>query len=246
MIQQKKTLRVLVDRGFSSEYEEFLSRRFNAEFIVFGKDKDGKFPKNIDLLLFTGGADVSPNFYGENKGNQTSTNIARDEEENIMFNTYNYLPKLGICRGSQFLTVMCGGKLIQHVNGHLGNHKIHIKNNDIYDERLPFSEYEITSTHHQMMYPFLLQKESYEIIGWSKKFLSNTYLNGNNTEIELTSDFLEPEIVYYKEGTALCVQGHPEMNSCPKVTSDKILNLIYQILIKKNSYNNQYEKQPCE
>ena len=85
--------------------------------------------------------------------------------------------------------------------------------------------YNITSSHHQMLYPFDLKKEYYELIAYSEFYQSKTYLNGDNEEIELSKDFLEPEIVYYKDGNSLCIQGHPEWNHCEKRTSDMCLNL---------------------
>ena len=241
---QKKKLRVLVDRGFDKDYESFLSKTFDLEIIKFKKDKNDKYPNDIDLLVFTGGSDVNPTLYGEKVGSNTVTNINRDNEESDMYNYFSHLPKLGICRGSQFLTVMSGGKLVQHVEGHTRNHKIHLdvegyslrggNSNDLL-------ELEITSTHHQMMFPYNLKHNAYKILGWSKKYLSDVYLDGENKEIELPTDFLEPEIVYYKNSRSLCVQGHPEMDSCPEKTKLIILRLIRDYLINNVEYKNEIQ-----
>lgn len=90
--------------------------------------------------------------------------------------------------------------------------------------------YNITSSHHQMLYPFDLNEKDYELIAYSEYFQSNTYLNGDNKEIELAKNFLEPEIVYYKNTNALCIQGHPEWGHCEKRTSEMCLNLIDKYL----------------
>ena len=141
------------------------------------------------------------------------------------FRNHSFL--LGICRGSQLLTTLSGGKLIQHVEGHCRDHSM-ILNNKI--------RYTITSSHHQMLYPFDLKEKDYELVAYSEYFQSNTYLNGNNEEIELSKDFLEPEIVYYKNTNALCIQGHPEWSHCEKRTSSMGLNLIDKYLKEfKNS-----------
>lgn len=159
-----------------------------------------------DIVLFTGGEDVHPSYYGEKKGQFTRTNIDRDRREVKAFNEARMYNKfcLGICRGSQWLTIMSGGELIQHVTNHAicGTHKIHLMNEDV--------NIDITSTHHQMMYPFHLDKESYTLIAKSTKDLSTTYLNGEDREKRLVSNFVECEIVYYKTTNSLCIQGHPE------------------------------------
>ena len=65
---------------------------------------------------------------------------------------------VAICRGSQFCCVMNGGKLVQNVNGHAtrGTHPIY--------NRKTGQAYEITSTHHQMQYPFNLGERDYEVL----------------------------------------------------------------------------------
>lgn len=81
-----------------------------------------------------------------------------------------------------------------------------------------------------MLYPFDMNPKDYELLAYSEYFQSKTYLNGNNEEIELPKDFLEPEIVYYKNTNALCIQGHPEWSHCEKRTSNMCLNLIDKYL----------------
>lgn len=157
-----------------------------------------------DLIIFTGGEDVSPSMYGELTGKFTHNNASRDAIEKNMFNYNSFLkiPKLGICRGAQFLTVSSGGRLIQHVTGH-GNitHRIQLEKGGIL---------EIPSDHHQMMFPYNMHKSKYEIIGYSERHLSDTYLDGTNENIKLPNSFFEPEIVFYKYTNSLCIQSHPE------------------------------------
>ena len=161
---------------------------------------------SADIVLFTGGEDVHPGYYGESVGQFTRTNKKRDEMELFLFNKARGFGKLclGICRGAQALTVFSGGELIQHVTNHAigGTHKIHLMNEDV--------DIDITSTHHQMMWPFYLNKEDYSILAKSTVDLSTTYLNGDDNERRLPSNFVEPEIVYYKKTNCLCIQGHPE------------------------------------
>lgn len=117
---------------------------------------------------------------------------------------------------------MNGGQLIQHVVNHgiSGTHPISLNGGQVI---------EITSTHHQMLFPFNLPKENYELIGWSTYYRSTTYLNGSDQEKELPSDFLEPEIVYYNNTKSLAIQGHPEYMD---YSTDSVKTIIYLIITK--------------
>lgn len=57
--------------------------------------------KDANIVLFTGGEDVHPSFYGEDVGRLTSTNKKRDEVELALFKEARRYNKfcLGICRG---------------------------------------------------------------------------------------------------------------------------------------------------
>lgn len=220
---------VIADDSSSLEYVSYLNEKYE---VTVHKTKDVKNVKDIDLVLFTGGEDVHPINYGEEIGKFTSCNKNRDDKEIdtfYKFKGHSFL--LGICRGNQLLTVLSGGKLIQHVEGHCRDHSIVLNNK---------SKYNITSSHHQMIYPFDLNKKDYELIAYSEYFQSKTYLNGDNEEIKLSKDFLEPEIVYYKHTNSLCIQGHPEWSHCEKRTASMCLNLIDKYLkdFKKSNISN--------
>lgn len=179
---------------------------------------------NIDLAIFTGGEDIYPIYYSEKIGKNTFYNERRDSNESDYYHYFKNrsIPMLGICRGAQFLTVMNKAKLIQHVTNH-GIGEVH-KIKDVSTEQ----EYDITSTHHQMMYPYNMNNKDYTLIAYSNPNRSNTYLNGNNDEIDLPEGFLEPEIVYYDKSRSLCIQGHPEYMDYDKYkdTLDYLYNLI--------------------
>jgi gamma-glutamyl-gamma-aminobutyrate hydrolase PuuD len=107
------------------------------------------------------------------------------------------IPMAGICRGGQLLTAMAGGALVQHCEGHLGNHNV-----ETWDGRI----IEVTSTHHQM---FLLpDKKPYELLAWAEPKLSDRYFIGNDEPVEDIG--YEPDCVYYSEIKALAMQYHPE------------------------------------
>ncbi len=106
-------------------------------------------PLEADMFQFMGGEDVSPELYGE-KNTHSYNNLSRDIKEMGYFQLARMLgrPCAGICRGGQFLNVMCGGKMKQDIGGHTRNHEMVISYNGVLNQVL-----EVTSTHHQMMLP---------------------------------------------------------------------------------------------
>ena len=186
--------------------------------------------KTPDLIIFTGGEDVDPTLYNEKKGKFTNSNPSRDIVEKLKFdsNMFSGIPKLGICRGAQFLTIMNGGKLIQHVEGHTNiSHNIQLYSGNILV---------LPSDHHQMMYPFDMDKNSYELIGWSERHLSSIYLDGDNKNMKLEFPFYEPEVIYYNNTNSFCIQAHPEWD-CGSNSSDCIL-----IIMDKYLFNSKTSK----
>lgn len=161
--------------------------------------------EEADLVLFRGGADVLPTLYDDVQHPKTAYDGGRDAKEIGVFARALALNKkmLGICRGSQFLTVMNGGRLIQDVTHHAiaSQHQI---------EAPGIGEGMITSTHHQMMYPYNLPDTNYQVIAHPPEPRSKHYQVGNQTEIDLPENFVEPEIVFYPKTNSLGIQGHPE------------------------------------
>jgi putative glutamine amidotransferase len=223
----KKKLAVLVNDSADYEsYVAFLKLKYDIELVKLSSIAKKETIPEIDLMLFTGGEDVDPAYYNEKPGKRTFYNPSRDNDESKMFRMLNQkIPKLGICRGSQFLTVMSGGKLIQHVENHGigGTHSITF--DYIHNHKM-----QITSTHHQMMYPFDLSKKEYILCAYATNYLSPIYLNGNDRNIEVPEEFLEPEIVFYPRSNSLAIQGHPESGIMSDDGKMFILNYIDNVL----------------
>lgn len=180
--------------------------------------------EDAQLVVFTGGEDVTPSLYGCKKHPRTCCNIKRDKYEQEIFNKIDPNKQVcyGSCRGSQFLCVMNGGLLVQHSSGHaLGcTHEI------TDGERV----YQMTSTHHQMQYPFDLNPEDYDILYTSGHQLSDFYEGAGIDYDKICHN--EPEIViYHKKGLPKClaVQGHPEMIP-HSLTSEMVNNLIKKLV----------------
>lgn len=158
------------------------------------------------IAVFTGGEDVSPNLYGASKHPATHNNIYRDRQEEEYFRMFgaNNIPMIGICRGGQFLNVMNGGAMYQHVSHHCGSHLI----TDLQTGDNIYS----SSTHHQMMKPAgnaLIVATA--ALGGSREWYEGTSYHKDTSKQDI-------EVVYYEETKSLCFQPHPEFygyKDCP-------------------------------
>jgi len=165
----------------------------------------GTLVKNIEeanLVVFCGGEDVTPSLYNEPKGSRTYNNLQRDLAELEVFKKAQELSKkcVGICRGSQFLGIVSGGRLVQHQENPGFIHPM------ITDENKVIL---VSSTHHQAQYPYDMNKDDYKLIGWTEN-ISKVHLDGNDKEIS-DKPFKEAEVVYYPKTNCLGIQPHPEM-----------------------------------
>lgn len=156
-------------------------------------------PRAFALVVFTGGSDVTPQYYGDTSPDELCfSNPDRDKQEENIFQiarSHN-IPMFGICRGLQFLNVMAGGKLIHHLDGHCNkDHQVSVSDNETFT---------VNSLHHQMSVPPL----DAEIIAWSTEKKSRRYHGDKDKEIK----YLGPEVegVYFPTIKAVGVQWHPE------------------------------------
>ena len=80
----------------------------------------------VDGLIFSGGADLDPDLYGQDSHPETSgVRADRDRAELALLNgaLERDLPVLAICRGSQVLNIARGGDLVQHLPEVVGDEK---------------------------------------------------------------------------------------------------------------------------
>jgi anthranilate/para-aminobenzoate synthase component II len=156
-------------------------------------------PEEYTLVLFTGGEDVSPDLYGDiSPKDYCWYDKNRDKQEISILNiALKYdIPVTGICRGSQFLNVMTGGKMIHHLEGHGGTlHNMTLRTNEVF---------RVNSTHHQMCLP----GKNTILIGWSTERMSDIYIGDLDEEIEYTGP--ETEAFIFPNIHGFAVQYHPE------------------------------------
>lgn len=189
-----------------------------------------------DVVVFPGGADINPKLYDFNVSPYTHYNDNDDKRDLKAWDKLkpNQLA-VGICRGSQFLCIMNGGKLIQHVEGHAIGTTHAIRTLDV-----PHIELQALSLHHQMMYPFNLSKEDYTILYSSHCAIiidtSTPDLNGKLLNSQFLNTCGEPEVVvFHKENkpTCLAIQSHPEMMRIDSGFVKEMNNLIVELLKEK-------------
>ena len=164
---------------------------------VMGLEADG-----LDLVCFSGGTDVGAELYDAVPHPHTGgPDTIRDITEQAIFDwcRENFVPMAGICRGSQFLCVMNGGHLKQHVENHgiWGTHKMRTRGG---------LELDVTSTHHQMMQP----AGGYSLRGWAEG-LSPIYEESTiGVTVPLDEPGHEPEAVLWYDTGSIAFQFHPE------------------------------------
>lgn len=120
----------------------------------------------LDGFVFSGGPDMDPEMYNMRKHEKCGfISVRRDANEKAMFERFikTGKPIMGICRGHQFINVMCGGSLYQDIPSETGSeikhymdppynrpaHKVSIYPNSPLYKIVKEGEIEVNSCHHQ-------------------------------------------------------------------------------------------------
>lgn len=164
--------------------------------------------KEVCLVVFTGGQDVDPFLYRHKPNPKTFYHPRRDVQETGIFIEARKqgVPCVGICRGGQFLNVMAGGFLYQHVNGHTRSHSMKLSDEEFAQSTVDENVFVVTSSHHQM---FGLPEKS-QLLGWSLASLSGWYELEKPIFDKKDHPILEPEVAKHPHINSLSVQFHPE------------------------------------
>lgn len=180
-----------------------------------------------DILVFEGGTDISPMMYGQRPHPLTNIwNSVRDQIEKVLFTVAIHVKAriLGICRGAQLTTALAGGSLYQHILGHQNNS--HVISGQLSPDQA-IRKMQVNSTHHQMMNPFGLPKNKYQVLGWCDPPLSRVYFEGPDSDPHINTPPIEPEVVWYPHIKSLCIQGHPEWEE-----KDSQADMFYRKLVE--------------
>lgn len=176
--------------GFNNEIEGMWRARKNCD-IVSDIQK-------ADVIQFIGGPDVHPRLYKEQPLSSTSFSVQSDDRDLKAWNKSKPdQMKVGICRGGQFLNVVNGGAMWQHVDNHgtAHGHKI--------TDCLFNREVMVSSTHHQMMIP----GDKGEVLAFAEG-IARGHRTGRIEGRSVTK--YDTEVVWYENSNSLCFQPHPE------------------------------------
>ncbi len=160
----------------------------------------------LDGIIFTGGGDISPRYYGENPLRQVNAmSSIRDEWELGLFKKAyeKNLPMIGICRGIQLINVALGGSLYQDINEQIPSSLGHYPKETQMDE-----------LYHSVN--ILKESDLYHILGLDKIYVNSFHhqsvkILGSDLAVAATS---EDGIIEGIEATdsrfLIGVQWHPE------------------------------------
>jgi gamma-glutamyl-gamma-aminobutyrate hydrolase PuuD len=184
-----------------SSYRELFTKRGFSTIIL----EEGMSDIKARGVVFSGGADVDPRLYGEVaiEGAHVHPDFNADKKDLdlYMFAKERNLPMIGICRGAQFINVVHGGTLQQHITGHAGiAHKVYLWNGNVA---------EVNSYHHQSI---VLPSSG---VGISRASTIHPY--GKEEEAKFNnSEYNEIEAAYYASTHSIGVQWHPEIKDGTK------------------------------
>lgn len=209
------TVRYEINEGISfvrNEYLDYVSDYFTP--VILPMESNDELIKECDCFLVTGGDDINPSYYNEEKESHSSYVDARVDELDkkvIEYALKSKKPLLGICRGIQSLNVFMGGTLIQHISDE--SHKKNLKDElslngeGRYFKKIFPSNIDINSYHHQAI-----------------KDLAQDLINVGESRGVI-------EAVEHKELPILAVQWHPE--KLHDVYSKKLIEL-FQGIVDEN------------
>lgn len=162
---------------------------------------------DAELVVFGGGSDVDPRLYTEEPHPATFWDEGRDSDDISLYLRAVDLgiPMFGVCRGAQFLHVMQGGTLFQHVNNHTGDHTILDLQSKQRIER-------VSSVHHQLVRP---NTDNGMKILATAAMSDSRWVNEKEEHVGFSADI---EAFFYREHCIIGVQGHPEYKSYYRFT----------------------------
>jgi len=228
---QKHNTLLIVDRGFHTG--RVFGSLFSASMIF---QHMGQVSKDC-VVVFEGGTDVSPNLYNAKRNEMTEpSDNNRDALEAAIFKRAVAVGAgiVGVCRGAQLGCVLSGGSLIQHVTNHNQNHKVFLP--ELESSPVPKAwqdiEIDVTSCHHQMMWPFDLPENEFTLLGYTAHQAdhSRCYFEEESETVRIPPH--EVEFGFFKKTRCLVIQGHPEWANISGQFAEYSRQLVSAFLLK--------------
>jgi len=147
-------------------------------------------------LVMWGGTDINPRIYNQANTLSQTPNNSRDMADMIAIREAfsSNTPVVGVCRSSQLLCAMHGGKLWQHSQPHRQDHSIQCADGSFFERA--------DAGHHQISQP---DRTRSEVLAWNPSLTKVWY------DAEKTTDVINcAEVVWYPENCCIGIQPHPE------------------------------------
>lgn len=148
----------------ASAYSEAVSKAGGIPVVipsVSTREEADAILSRLDGVIFSGGEDVDPSWYGEAVLNESvSIDSVRDRSDSLLARAAlaSAKPILAICRGEQLLNVMMGGSLYQDIpsqvegavaHSHGAEHTIRIEKESVLGRLFGADTLRVNSYHHQ-------------------------------------------------------------------------------------------------
>lgn len=173
----------------------------------------------LDGLLLTGGADIKPEYYGEdNLPELEAVNDVRDvlEFKALQFAVNRNIPVFGICRGFQLINVAFGGTMYQDVPTQIGKEICHRS-----EAGEAPAMHEITISKNSQLYK-VLGKEKLIVNSFHHQALKDI---GKGINVTATApDGVVEGIDFYPNYRIMAVQWHPEAFNGENEDMNKLLS----------------------
>lgn len=165
----------------------------------------------FDMIVFTGGADINPEYYGEKNKLSSWLNKTRDEVEfSVFYKTRHTHYHFGICRGLQLLAVANGVPLWQDIRGHACSPH-HMKVVPGAGEWAGKVIQGVTSAHHQALR--ITEGNEHRVLAYTE--FTDPVTAMRVTDLQTVSVPLQRvvEAAWFEGTKCFGVQGHPEYDS---------------------------------
>jgi putative glutamine amidotransferase len=192
-------------------------------------DRDTR--EKFDLIIFTGGEDISPDMYGQ-PNTHSSVNKARDSIERSIVEAYSTgnTKFLGICRGHQLLNVLYGGRLVQDIYFELG---IHHPGKHNFEYRSSFLPETVNSMHHQGV---INPGSNFKILAVYGGVIEATQYNNKVFSVQWHPEFMN-DVAFFK-----LVKNWVEGNE--NLSNKENLNLSNYLKYLEGQYNKLRDSNP--